>query len=206
LHGCACLKKPLLTPINKFKRLVWAFQHKDWTVDQWKKVYWTDEKKMELFNTKRRTYCRKRIKEPLRPDTIQGKVKHGGGSLMVWGSMGNASTGALHKIDGIMDKFVYKDILAQKAIPAAENLFGNDKWTFQQDNDPKHSSKLCRNFLENEGDSKNFDLMVWPPQSPDLSPIELLWDEVDRQVQAKKKNQCQRPGSRSERSLGKYPK
>ena len=28
--------------------------------------------------------------------------------------------------------------------------------------------------------------MTWPPQSPDLSPIELLWDEVDRQVQSKK--------------------
>jgi len=28
--------------------------------------------------------------------------------------------------------------------------------------------------------------MEWPPQSPDLSPIELLWDEVDRQVQEKK--------------------
>ena len=28
--------------------------------------------------------------------------------------------------------------------------------------------------------------MIWPPQSPDLSPIELLWEEVDRQVQAKR--------------------
>ena len=28
--------------------------------------------------------------------------------------------------------------------------------------------------------------MTWPPQSPDLSPIELLWDEIDRQVQSKK--------------------
>ena len=31
-----------------------------------------------------------------------------------------------------------------------------------------------------------FNVMEWPPQSPDLSPIELLWDEVDRQVQEKK--------------------
>jgi transposase len=120
LHGRVCMKKPLLSPVNKFKRLVWAYKHKDWTVEQWNKVLWTDEKKFELFNTKRRTYCRRRTNEKFREDTVQGTVKHGGGSLMVWGSIGNATTGNICKVSGIMDQHVYRGILAEQVFPSAK--------------------------------------------------------------------------------------
>jgi transposase len=185
-HGRVCLKKPLLSPINKFKRLVWAMKHREWTVDKWRKVLWSDEKKFELFNTKRRTYCRRKTNEALRGDTVQGTVKHGGGNIMFWGCVGNTTTGNLTKIEGIMDQHYYKEILRKEAIPSGQEIYGSNEWIFQQDNDPKHRSKSCTALLEDESKSKNFSLMDWPPQSPDLSPIELLWDEVDRQVQARR--------------------
>ena len=59
-------------------------------------------------------------------------------------------------------------------------------WVFQQDNDPKHTSNLCKKYLQGKAEAGNFAIMEWPPQSPDISPIELLWDEVDRQVQEKR--------------------
>ena len=77
LIGRVCVKKPLLRAVNKVKRLEWARRHKNWRVEQWMKVLWTDEKKFELFNSKRRQYCRRRVGEPLRDDTIQATVKHG---------------------------------------------------------------------------------------------------------------------------------
>jgi transposase len=87
LNGRVCARKPLLRPINKLKRLLWAIKHQHWTIEQWKRVLWTDEKKFELFNGKRRTFCRRRKNEALRDDTVQATVKHGGGSVMVWGCM-----------------------------------------------------------------------------------------------------------------------
>jgi hypothetical protein len=184
LHGAVCVKKPLLKPKNKLKRLVWALRHKDWTVEKWKTVMWTDEKKFELFNGKRRTICRRRKGEPLREDTVQGTVKHGGGSIMVWGSIGNNAPGKIAKIDGIMEQTKYLSILSNEAIPSGNASFQGGQWIFQQDNDPKHNSKLCKTYLSSQRLPNNFSVMDWPPQSPDISPIELLWDEVDRQVQS----------------------
>jgi transposase len=96
----------------------------------------------------------------------------------------------LEKINGIMKKEQYKQILQENAVPSGLNLIGHG-FIFQQDNDHKyaiylkHSSKLCRGYVENkemEGVSKN---MVWPPQSPDLNPIELLWEELDSNVRSR---------------------
>jgi hypothetical protein len=82
--GRVCVKKPLLRPINKVRRLEWAKTHQAWKKEQWLRVLWSDEKKFELYNSKRRLYCRRKVGEPLRPDTVQPTVKHGGGSVMFW--------------------------------------------------------------------------------------------------------------------------
>jgi len=181
LGGRIAVKKPLLRAANIKKRYAWAKEHQDWTEEQWKTVLWTDESKFELFGSHRRTYVRRRPGERFHHECIVPTVKHGGGSVMVWGCFGGTKVGDLVKIDGTMDKKVYHNILVRHAIPSGTRILGQN-FVFQQDNDPKHTSALCTTYLKRKEEAGVLSKMEWPPQSPDVSPIELLWDELDREV------------------------
>ena len=78
LHARSPRKKPLLNRTNINARLAWAKKYQAWTIDQWKRVLWSDESGFQLFNSGRR-YCRRRENEDLGPNKTVKTVKHGGG-------------------------------------------------------------------------------------------------------------------------------
>ncbi|GBM29998.1 hypothetical protein AVEN_39130-1 [Araneus ventricosus] len=71
-------------------------------------------------------------------------VKHGGGSQMVLGCMSAVGVGNLHFIDGMMDKYMYLDILKQNLEQSAEKMGILPHHKLYQDNDSKHNAHICR--------------------------------------------------------------
>ena len=69
-------------------------------------------------------------------------VKHGGGSRMFWGCFSAKSVGALVRVNRIMKKEDYRDILEVNLKQSARNLGMGRRWIFQQDNDPKSHIKI----------------------------------------------------------------
>ncbi|CAF0988238.1 unnamed protein product [Brachionus calyciflorus] len=75
---------------------------------------------------------------------------------------------------------LYRQILSDYLIPFGELKFDSD-FKLHQDNDPKHSSVLCKSFLA----LNEINWIKSPPKSPDLNPIELLWNEMKTFVRKK---------------------
>ena len=110
-------------------------------MDFWNHILWSGETKMNLLGSVGVKHVWQQPVEKYKGKYVVPTVKHGGGSVMVWGCMSAASTGGLQFIEGTMNANTYCDMLKQSMIPSLWRL--GHRAVFQHDNDPKHTSKTC---------------------------------------------------------------
>ncbi len=162
------------------RRLNWT-KKKNWTVAQWSKVLFSDESKFYISFGNQGPRVWRKGGEAHSPSLLKSSVKFPQ-SVMIWGAMSSAGVGPLCFLKTNVTAPIYQEILEHFMLPSADQLLKDADFIFQQDLAPAHTAKSTKSWLNDHGVGE----LDWPANSPDLNPIENIWDIVKRKMRNKR--------------------
>ncbi|UYV61919.1 hypothetical protein LAZ67_1007069, partial [Cordylochernes scorpioides] len=175
LHSCRPLRRLPLTPPNRRQRLEWCRARSTW-MTEWHRVVFSDESRFCLSSDSRRVRVWRRRGERSNPAAIVERPTVRQRGILVWGAIAYDSRSPLLRIQGTMTAQRYvDDVLPPVTLPY---LQGVSNALYQQDNARPHTARISQQALQ------DVQMLPWPPYSPDLSPIEHVWDIIGRRLHA----------------------
>ncbi|UYV66459.1 hypothetical protein LAZ67_4001746 [Cordylochernes scorpioides] len=175
LHSCRPLRRLPLTPPNRRQRLEWCRARSTW-MTEWHRVVFSDESRFCLSSDSRRVRVWRRRGERSNPAAIVERPTVRQRGIMVWAAIAYDSRSPLLRIQGTMTAQRYADdVLRPVTLPY---LQGVPNALYQQDNARPHTARISQQALQ------DVQMLPWPPYSPDLSPIEHVWDIIGRRLHA----------------------
>ena len=170
-----------LSLTHRAVRRSWCQEHVLWDNQQWSNVLFTDESKFSLESDSRRIRVWRSVGEQLLEDCIQERSSFGGGSVMVWGGISIGGRTDLYILEnGTMNASRYRNEILQHHVTNYAGAIGNS-FILMDDNARPHRARVCNEYLQSNG----IERMEWPAYSPDLNPIEHVWDMLGRRVAAR---------------------
>ncbi len=176
--GWVCKKTrycALIREENKQKRLDWC-RERQADGETFRDVIWTDECSVQLESNRKLSYHKKGEPAPLK-----GRPKHPA-KIHVWAGISRRGATPIILFTGIMTATKYVDILNAGLVPFINTVLP-DGHRFQQDNDPKHTSRYAQNYYHRKG----IEWWKTPASSPDLNPIENVWGSMKQYLRTEVK-------------------
>ncbi|GFW01144.1 transposable element Tcb2 transposase [Trichonephila clavipes] len=186
LHGGGLFaRRPVrcvpLTPAHRRRRTLWCREHRNWRDNEWGRVLFTDESRFSLSSDYHRILIWRERGSHNHPSNIIERDRYGGRGVLVWGGIMLGSRTDLHIFDsGLVNETRYcNEILLPyvRLFRGAMSL----QFLFMDDNAPCHRTVAAEQLLESE----DIERMDWPARSPDLNPIEHVWDFLGRRLAAR---------------------
>ncbi|GFX09792.1 transposable element Tcb1 transposase [Trichonephila clavipes] len=169
-----------LTTTHCCLRLTWSREHALWTPQQWSCVMFSDESRFSLKSDSLRTLIWRAPCTRYHQENTFECHRYGGAGWLVWGGIILDSRTDLHVQSVTMTGHIYRDVILEQHVRLFRGAMGAE-FLFMDDNARPHRANSVDECLQ----SDDITRMDWPAYSPDLNPIEHVWDMLGRRIAAR---------------------